>query len=99
MKLKKQKIGYWVSTILMDVGIMLLVQSGWDSRGYWLEPLLTLSAAFLLPGIGVALFTQRCPFCGRFLGVMFFTGKNAFCPRCGAELETAEQPEPRKPAQ
>lgn len=34
MKLKKQKIGYWISAVLLDIGIILLVQSGWESRGY-----------------------------------------------------------------
>ena len=50
MKLKKQKIGYWISTFLIDVGVILLVQSGYESRVYWLHPLRELSAAFLLPG-------------------------------------------------
>ena len=40
MKLKKQKIGWWISTMLFDIGIILLAQSGWESRGYWLHPLL-----------------------------------------------------------
>lgn len=37
MKLKKQKIGYWISTFLIDVGVILLVQSGYESRVYWLH--------------------------------------------------------------
>ena len=32
MKIKKQKIGYWVGAALLDVGIILLAQSGWESR-------------------------------------------------------------------
>lgn len=31
MNLKKQKIGYWVGAALLDVGIILLAQSGWES--------------------------------------------------------------------
>lgn len=91
MKLKKQKIGYWISTFLIDVGVVLLVQSGYESRVYWLHPLLELSAAFLLPGIVIAVFTQRCPFCKKFLGAMFFSGKKEFCPYCGVELEASTQ--------
>lgn len=34
MKLKKQKIGYWIESVLLDIGIILLAQSGWESRGY-----------------------------------------------------------------
>lgn len=87
MNLKKQKIGYWVSTVLLDIGIILLAQSGWESRGYWLHPLLELGVLFLLPGIVVGFFTQRCPFCGKFLGIFFFTGNKEFCPYCGAEFD------------
>ena len=32
MNLKKQKIGWWVSTVMLDIGIILLAQSGWESR-------------------------------------------------------------------
>lgn len=60
---------------------------------YWLHPLLELSAAFLLPGIVIAVFTQRCPFCKKFLGIMFFSGKKEFCPYCGAEFEASTQSE------
>ena len=87
MKLKKQKIGYWVSTVLLDIGIILLAQSGWESRGYWLHPLLALGLVFLLPGIIIGILTQRCPFCGKFLGILFFAGKKEFCPFCGAEFD------------
>ena len=80
MKLKKQKIGYWVSTMLLDIGVILLAQSGWESRGYWLHPLLELGLGFLLPGIVVGIFTQRCPFCGKFLGIFFSTGKKRILP-------------------
>ena len=69
MNLKKQKIGYWVSTLLLNIGIIMLVQSGWESRGYWLHPLLELGLLLLFPGIAIGFFTQRCPFCGKFLGI------------------------------
>lgn len=90
MKLKKQKIGYWVSTMLFDIGIILLVESGWESRGYWLHPLLELGLLFLPSGIAVGFFTQRCPFCGKFLGMLFFVGKKEFCPYCGTALEASK---------
>ena len=86
MNLKEQKIGWWISTMLFDIGIALLTQSGWESRGYWLHPLLELGLLFLLPGIVVGVITQRCPFCGKFLGIFFFTGKKEFCPYCGTEF-------------
>ena len=91
MKLKKQKIGWWISTMLFDIGIILLAQSGWESRGYWLHPLLELGLIFLLPGIVIGLFTQRCPFCGKFLGIFFFAGKKGFCPCCGTEFNDSEE--------
>lgn len=69
MNLKKQKIGYWVSTLLLNIGIIMLVQSGWESRGYWLHPLLELGLLLLFPGIAIGFFTQRCPFCGKILGI------------------------------
>ncbi len=86
MNLKKQKIGYWISSVLLDIGIILLAQSGWESRSYWLHPLLELGLLFLLPGIIIGIFTQRCPFCGKFFGIFFFAGKKEFCPYCGAEF-------------
>lgn len=87
---KKAKIGYWVSTTLFDIGIILLAQNGWESRGYWLHPLLELGLVFLLPGIAIGFFTQRCPFCGKFLGVSFFAGKKEFCPYCGTEFDKSK---------
>ena len=90
MKLKKQKIGWWISTMLFDIGIILLAQSGWESRGYWLHPLLEFGLLFLLPGIVIGLFTQRCPFCGKFLGIFFFASKKEFCPYCGAEFDDSK---------
>ena len=61
MKLKKQKIGYWVGTMLFDIGVILLAQSGWESRGYWLHPLLELGLIFLLPGIVIGFFYTAVP--------------------------------------
>lgn len=72
MKLKKQKIGYWISSALLDIGIILLVQSVWESRGYWLHPLLELGLVFLLPGI-VA-------------GIFFFAGRKFSAPTAGQNL-------------
>ena len=80
MKLKKQKIGYWVGTMLLDIGIILMAQSGWESRGYWLHPLLERGLLFLRLGIVIGIITQRCPFCGKFLGIFFFAGKKNSAP-------------------
>ena len=59
--------------------------------GYWLYPLLELGLIFLLPGIVIGLFTQRCPFCGKFFGIFFFAGKKKFCPCCGTEFEDSKE--------
>lgn len=34
----------------------------------------------------ITLFTQRCPFCRRYLGMMFFPGKKTHCPYCGSDV-------------
>lgn len=34
----------------------------------------------------IALFTQRCPFCRRYLGMMFFSGKKTYCPHCSSNV-------------
>lgn len=37
-------------------------------------------ASLLLPGIIIEVFTQKCPFCGNFLGILFFAGKKNSAP-------------------
>ena len=37
-------------------------------------------------GTLIAVFTQRCPFCHRYLGMMFFSGKKMYCPHCGSDV-------------
>jgi len=37
-------------------------------------------------GAVIAVRTQRCPFCPRYLGMMFFTGKKTYCPHCGSDV-------------
>ena len=76
--------------MIFDIGIILLVQSGWESRGYWLHPLLELGLIFLLPGIVIGLFTQRCPFCGKCLGIFFSAGKKKFGPCCGTRFDDSK---------
>lgn len=39
-------------------------------------------------GALIAAFTQRCPFCRRYLGMMFFTGGKTYCPHCGSDVHT-----------
>lgn len=91
MKLKKQKIVYWISTTLIDIGVILLVR-GYFESGKYLNTFFLLSIAFLFPGIVIAIVTQRCPFCKKFLGIMFFSGKKKFCPYCGKNSERWESP-------
>ena len=71
-------------------GIGLLAAGGWESRGHRLRPWLELRRVALAPGFVVGLSTQRCPFCGRSLGVLFFAGERSFCPHCGTTFEGAE---------
>ena len=37
-------------------------------------------------GALIAVCTQRCPFCHRYLGMMFFSGKKTYCPHCGSNV-------------
>lgn len=37
-------------------------------------------------GVLIAVCTQRCPFCHRYLGMMFFSGKKTYCPHCGSDV-------------
>ena len=37
-------------------------------------------------GVLIAVRTQRCPFCYRYLGMMFFSGKKMYCPHCGSDV-------------
>ena len=90
MKLRKQRIGYWGSTILSDVGIILLAQSGLESRGYLLHPLLEFGALSLLPGIAIGIFTQRCPFCGKISRHPVLYRKKEFCPYCGVKFDDSK---------
>ena len=39
-----------------------------------------------MAGVIIALCTQRCPFCRRYLGMMFFSGKKTYCPHCGSDV-------------
>ena len=48
--------------------------------------LLTIIAFVVALGVLIAVFTQRCPFCHRYLGMMFFTGKKTYCPHCGSDV-------------
>ena len=40
----------------------------------------------VIAGAIIALCTQRCPFCRRYLGMMFFSGKKTYCPHCGSDV-------------
>ena len=46
MTCKKQRIGSWISLMLMllALGIVLLAASDWESRSHWLHPLLELGS-------------------------------------------------------
>ena len=40
----------------------------------------------IIAGAIIALYTLRCPFCRRYLGIMFFSGKKTYCPHCGSDV-------------
>ena len=66
--------------MLFDIGIILLAQSGWESRGYWLHPLLELGLIFLLPGIVIGLFTQRLPILRKIPRYLFLCRQKRILP-------------------
>ena len=69
--MKHPKLWDSISTILVLFGFGLYGSSCW--YGVWALVYAALGCVVL--GTLIAVFTQRCPFCRRYLGMMFFSGK------------------------
>lgn len=75
---------FWdtISSILVLLGLGLYGSSCY--YGAWSMVYAALGCIVL--GALIAVFTQRCPFCRRYLGMMFFSGKKTHCPYCGSDV-------------
>ena len=77
---------FWdtISSILVLLGLGLYGSSCY--YGAW--SLVYAALGCIVLGALIAAFTQRCPFCRRYLGMMFFTGGKTYCPHCGSDVHT-----------
>ena len=57
----------------------------WKHRNR-IRPLVYAALGCVVLGALIAVCTQHCPFCHRYLGMMFFTGKKTYCPHCGSNV-------------
>lgn len=75
---------FWdtISLILVLLGLGLYGSSCY--YGAW--SLVYVALGCIVLGALIAEFTQRCPFCHRYLGMMFFSGKKTYCPHCGSDV-------------
>ena len=80
--MKHPKLWDGISSILVLFGFGLYGSSCW--YGVWALVYAALGCVVL--GTLIAVFTQRCPFCRRYLGMMFFSGKKTYCPHCGSDV-------------
>ena len=73
-----KRMRFWdsVSTMLVLFGFGLYGSS--CCYGVW--TLVYAALGCVIAGAIIALYTQRCPFCRRYLGMMFFTGGKTYCP-------------------
>ena len=79
--MKHPKLWDGISIVLVLFGLGLYGSSCW--YGIW--ALIYVALGCVVLGVLIAVFTQRCPFCHRYLGMMFFTGKKTYCPHCGSD--------------
>lgn len=77
---------FWdtISSILVLLGLGLYGSSCY--YGAW--SLVYAALGCIVLGAIIALYTQRCPFCRRYLGMMFFIGGKTYCPHCGSDVHT-----------
>ena len=77
---------FWdtISSILVLLGLGLYGSSCY--YGAW--SLVYAALGCIVLGALIAAFTQRCQFCRRYLGMMFFTGGKTYCPHCGSDVHT-----------
>lgn len=69
--MKHPKLWDGISSILVLFGLGLYGSS--CCYGVW--TLVYAALGCIIAGAIIALYTQRCPFCRRYLGMMFFSGK------------------------
>lgn len=79
--MKRPKLWDGISSILVLFGLDLY---GSCYYGVWALGCAALGCVVL--GALIAVCTQRCPFCHRYLGMMFFSGKKTYCPHCGSDV-------------
>ena len=74
---------FWdtISSILVLLGMGLYGSSCY--YGAW--SLVYAALGCIVLGALIAAFTQRCPFCRWYLGMMFFPGGKTYCPHCGSD--------------
>ena len=75
---------FWdtISSILVLLGMGLYGSSCY--YGAW--SLVYAALGCIVLGALIAAFTQRGPFCRRYLGMMFFTGGKTYCPHRGSDV-------------
>ena len=73
-----------ISSILVLFGLGLYGSSCY--YGAW--SLVYAALGCIVLGVLIAVCTQRCPFCRRYLGMMFFAGGKTYCPHCGSDVHT-----------
>lgn len=85
-----KQMRFWdsVSTMLVLFGFGLYGSSAGMASGRWYGVWALVYAALgcVVLGTLIAVFTLRCPFCRRYLGMMFFSGKKTYCPHCGSDV-------------
>lgn len=80
--MKHPKLWDGISSVLVLFGLGLYGSSCY--YGIW--ALIYIALGCIVLGAVIAVRTQRCPFCHRYLGMMFFTGKKTYCPHCGSDV-------------
>lgn len=80
--MKHPKLLDGISSVLVLFGLGLYG----SSCCYGVRALVYAALGCIIAGVIIALCTQRCPFCHRYLGMMFFTGKKTYCPHCGSDV-------------
>ena len=80
--MKHPKLWDSISTILVLFGLGLYGSSCY--YGVWALVYAALGCVVL--GTLIAVCTQRCPFCHRYLGMMFFSSKKTYCSHCCSDM-------------
>ena len=86
-KMKEERVGYWLASVLFLFGIALLAHLA--SLSYYLtdsQKLLVLACVSIGGAFLLSLFTERCVGCHKYLGRMFFDSKKEYCPYCGCKF-------------